>query len=113
MIHRMEPSLSWLLGRSWGVREVGIQPREALFASESSWLPPATSPAWSGLSVMLGSLEHWRWGAEKLGGSSRHLSSAPGSSPKPGCIMEAMASSWMSEWALATVCRRTLPHFSR
>lgn len=107
-------SSSWWASRQeLGSPEVGLQPREAQFSSEPSWLPAATSPSSSVLSVMLGSLEHCRWGGEKLGGRSRCWSSMPGSSPRPECIMVAMASSWMSEWALATVCRRTLPHFSR
>lgn len=109
----MEPSSRRWPGRSWEVPGVGIQLREAQFSSESSWLPTVTCSRASGLSVMLGSLEHCRCGGEKLGGRSRHLSSLPGSSPRPECIMVAIASSWMSEWALATVCRRTLPHFSR
>lgn len=58
--HRMEPSPSWLLGRSWEVRQVDAQLREAQFSSESSWPSPATSSSSSGPSVMLGSLEHCR-----------------------------------------------------
>lgn len=58
--HRMEPSPSELLGRSWEVWQVDAQLREAQFSSESSWLSPATSSSSSGPSVMLGSLEHCR-----------------------------------------------------